>query len=137
LRQESEGALTTIVIEDTTFYNNTAFAGGGAVYLASAAFASATVTSNSFEGNSSPVGGAMLIDTEKVVGLFLDKNIFKRNAATSAGGGGLLQSGETMLVDLTSNVFVDNAAQCCYAAQPQTVVDASCSDATAGFGTDT
>eukprot|EP00611_Tribonema_gayanum_P032445 TRINITY_DN969_c0_g3_i3.p1 TRINITY_DN969_c0_g3~~TRINITY_DN969_c0_g3_i3.p1 ORF type:complete len:1006 (+),score=214.17 TRINITY_DN969_c0_g3_i3:240-3257(+) len=134
LKQEGEGA--TLSITDVVFSSNTAFSGGGALYVASAA-ASAVVSTSTFMNNASPNGGAVLIDTDDTMRLAFDKCGFSANSATSGGGGGVLQLGDKVTVDLATSTFADNTAKCCYAAQPQTVVDAGCSDVTAGFSIST
>eukprot|EP00611_Tribonema_gayanum_P004109 TRINITY_DN1330_c0_g1_i18.p1 TRINITY_DN1330_c0_g1~~TRINITY_DN1330_c0_g1_i18.p1 ORF type:complete len:916 (+),score=198.97 TRINITY_DN1330_c0_g1_i18:1218-3965(+) len=118
---------TTIV--DSTFRDNSAKLGGGALYLSSS---TGLAQGNTFGGNTAQTGGAILLGTSVSTGFELTDGTFVNNAAVDGAGGAIVQEGHELLVDVSANTFKDSTSTCCYAPSSAKV---DCHDVDAGLGT--
>jgi predicted outer membrane repeat protein len=103
----------TLVIEDSSFIENTGAVYGSALSLPDPIYGPVTITDTIFRGNSSQWGGAIFIDDNDANPLYVQLTIqggeFDANVATNGGGGAIYAEESTCNFD--SVVFTDNSAK--------------------------
>jgi predicted outer membrane repeat protein len=126
---------SSAVLASTSFTNNTASQSGGAVYVQSAVLAS-FFKDCSFLQNSSPAGGGLFVQEVKPMNLTVANCSFESNNSTASSGGGILQSGTELRVQLVpgSNSFTNNSGSCCYAGDDLSGLGGGCLELSAGYG---
>jgi predicted outer membrane repeat protein len=98
------------VLTSTTFAHNTATQSGGAVFVQSAVLAS-SLKNCSFLQNTSPAGGGLFLQEFGAMNFTVSGCSFTDNNSTASSGGGILQSGTELRVQLVpgSNSFTGNS----------------------------
>ncbi|KAG5188538.1 hypothetical protein JKP88DRAFT_262256 [Tribonema minus] len=124
-----------VVVLETSFSANDATTTGGAVYVDTGV--NATFRNCTFENNTSPVGGAVSLATlDSTHNVTISGSTFTNNSASVGAGGAIIQQGISLSVRVDStNTFIDNAAQCCYAGWNETQGGDSCVDTSYGYST--
>jgi hypothetical protein len=127
-------AAATVSITSTNFSSNTGKQQAGAVYVQSPVLSS-SITDCTFSNNSSPAGGGVFVQVLEDMKLLIQGCTFTNCSSVSSGGGGLLQQGEELRIQLVNNSFSQNSAQCCFAGTDLSAYGGSCLDISAGYGT--
>ena len=97
---------TSVSISGVTFYNNSAVLYGGAMLLNLPSQVDVELSNVSFESNSAPNGGAILVNSGTLK--FSGSNTFTGNKATNGGGGAVyLNNGEA---EFSGTTFSGNSA---------------------------
>lgn len=97
---------TSVSISGVTFYNNSAVLYGGAMLLNLPSQVDVELSNVSFESNSAPNGGAILVNSGTLK--FSGSNTFTGNKATNGGGGAVyLNKGEA---EFSGTTFSGNSA---------------------------
>lgn len=97
---------TSVSISGVTFYNNSAVLYGGAMLLNLPSQVDVELSNVSFESNSAPNGGAILVNSGTLK--FSGSNTFTGNKATNGGGGAVyLNEGEA---EFSGTTFSGNSA---------------------------
>lgn len=97
---------TSVSISGVTFYNNSAVLYGGALFLNLPSKVDVELSNVSFESNSAPNGGAILVNSGTLE--FSGSNTFTGNKATNGGGGAVyLNNGEA---EFSGTTFSGNSA---------------------------
>lgn len=97
---------TSVSISGVTFYNNSAVLYGGALFLNLPSKVDVELSNVSFESNSAPNGGAILVNSGTLK--FSGSNTFTGNKATNGGGGAVyLNNGEA---EFSGTTFSGNSA---------------------------
>lgn len=97
---------TSVSISGVTFYNNSAVLYGGALFLNLPSQVDVELSNVSFESNSAPNGGAILVNSGTLK--FSGSNTFTGNKATNGGGGAVyLYNGEA---EFSGTTFSGNSA---------------------------
>lgn len=97
---------TSVSISGVTFYNNSAVLYGGALFLNLPSQVDVELSNVSFENNSAPNGGAILVNSGTLK--FSGSNTFTGNKATNGGGGAVyLNNGEA---EFSGTTFSGNSA---------------------------
>ena len=97
---------TSVSISGVTFYNNSAVLYGGALFLNLPSQVDVELSNVSFESNSAPNGGAILVNSGTLK--FSGSNTFTGNKATNGGGGAVyLNKGEA---EFSGTTFSGNSA---------------------------
>ena len=96
-----------LTVTGSRFANNSA-GSGGAVYLYSSG--KAVFEENVFENNTAISGGAISSHNSPGVGLYLRKNLFVNNSASTVGGGIMVERLSSTEVVIENNTFYGNQA---------------------------
>ena len=97
---------TSVSISGVTFYNNSAVLYGGALFLNLPSQVDVELSNVSFENNSAPNGGAILVNSGTLK--FSGSNTFTGNKATNGGGGAVyLNNGDA---EFSGTTFSGNSA---------------------------
>eukprot|EP00953_Heterococcus_sp_UTEX-ZZ885_P000570 828-Heterococcus_DN1.PRE.7 len=97
-------AAAKVSITSTTFSHNTGKQQAGALYVQSPVLSS-SITDCTFSNNSSPAGGGVFVQVLEDMKLLIQGCTFTNCSSISSGGGGLLQQGEELRVQLVNNSF--------------------------------
>lgn len=100
------GGVFSFIIEDNTFFANTANSSGGGLYYTNIASATHHIRRNLFRENAAPFGGAIALITNGD-NANIQQNSFIDNSATVSGGSVYLQSGSNGNT-FTRNYFYTN-----------------------------
>jgi len=110
----AKGKTGKIIIDDSTFTDNTAVAQGGAIFLqlyenSTSSFEDLTLSENSVTGNGNQgYGGAIFHVGSETTLLSVDKTTVSANRASNQGGG--FWNGNNAKVNISNSTFSDNDA---------------------------
>jgi predicted outer membrane repeat protein len=126
--------IASVLVTDSTVSANPATQKAGGLFIQSLVDSS-SIDNCTFSNNLSPSGGGIFVQVIDKMQFSIQNCRFLQNNSTGSSGGGILQQGTEVRVQLSDNSFDGNHGQCCFAGPDLSNDGGGCLDISAGYGT--